>query len=385
MNNFTSQKDLDVIIIGGGLAGLTSAIMLGRAGIRVMVIEKKSYPHHRVCGEYISNEVLPFLRSLGFDPFHYGAMPISRLRISSPSGRNIHSTLDLGGFGISRYTMDEALYHLAQKSGAVVLTKTKVMDVSYENETFTVKTNNENTFTAGLVIGSYGKRDTLDKQLKRDFIQTQTGYLGVKYHVRTDYPIDEIGLDNFAEGYCGISRVEDGKYNLCYLYHRKKLAKYKTISDIEENVLYRNPVLKNIFTHSDFLFPKPEVINDFSFSPKTLIEDHILMCGDTAGLITPLCGNGMSIAIHGAKVLCDLILKSDILSSPITATKRTQLEQAYTRDWRANFGSRLFWGRTIQKLFGNTTITGLSLAGIHAVPPLERWLIGKTHGSVIAV
>ena len=385
-DNVILKNDFEVIIIGGGLAGLVSAILLARNGKKILLIEKDSYPHHRVCGEYISNEVLGFLKSLGFDPFKYGAVPINRLRVSTPAGKNISAPLDLGGFGLSRFTMDYALYQLAQQSGACIMTKTKVTDVAFENTTFTVKTNAGETYSTGVVIGSYGKRDTLDKQLDRSFIQTHTGYLGVKYHIKTDYPIDEIGLDNFEGGYCGISRVEDHKYNLCYLYHRKKQAEFKTIKDIETNFLFRNPTLRNIFSNSEFLFHKPEVINDFSFAAKALIENHIFMCGDSAGLITPLCGNGMAMAIHAAKVLCDLILKSEILDNRvITAQRRAHLEKMYLKEWQRNFSKRLFWGRTIQKLFGRSALTEVSVKSIHAIPPLERWLIAKTHGKPLGV
>ena len=51
----------EVLILGGGLAGLTSAIHLLKLGLQVTVIEKNNYPKHKVCGEYISNEVLPYL------------------------------------------------------------------------------------------------------------------------------------------------------------------------------------------------------------------------------------------------------------------------------------------------------------------------------------
>ena len=57
----------DVIIIGDGLAGLTSALHLQQAGINVTLIKKNAYPHHKVCGEYISNEVLPYLAWLNLD------------------------------------------------------------------------------------------------------------------------------------------------------------------------------------------------------------------------------------------------------------------------------------------------------------------------------
>lgn len=207
--------------------------------------------------------------------------------------------------------------------------------------------------------------------------------MGVKYHIKTDYPANEIGLDNFEGGYCGISKVEDDTYNLCYLYKRPEQKNYKTIQELQENVLYKNPVLKNIFTSSDFLFPEPEVINEICFAPKTLIENHIIMCGDTAGLITPLCGNGMSMAINSARILSKLLLQSGTLDGDIDANKRLMLEKAYKKEWNKNFKSRLFWGRTIQGFFGNPAVTSLFLNSIHRVAPVEKWLLSRTHGQPI--
>ena len=60
--NLSSHWDL--IIIGGGLAGLSSAILSSRQGLKVLVIEKGSYPRHKVCGEFISMESYCFLLKL---------------------------------------------------------------------------------------------------------------------------------------------------------------------------------------------------------------------------------------------------------------------------------------------------------------------------------
>jgi hypothetical protein len=79
---------------------------------------------------------------------------------------------------------------------------------------------------------------------------------------------------------------------------------------MERNILWKNPHLKQIFLEAEFLYDKPEVINEISFSPKKQIENHIIMIGDTAGLITPLCGNGMAMAIHGAKLISEIILEN---------------------------------------------------------------------------
>ncbi|RZK14744.1 MAG: FAD-dependent oxidoreductase, partial [Hymenobacter sp.] len=100
----------DVALIGGGLAGLAAALDLAGRGHRVVVVERKQYPFHKVCGEYVSHEVGPYLRRLGADPAPLGPASISRFHLSSPAGRVLASPLDLGGFGVSRYQLDNFLY-----------------------------------------------------------------------------------------------------------------------------------------------------------------------------------------------------------------------------------------------------------------------------------
>ena len=75
--------EFDSIIIGGGLAGLTAAIGLRNCGVSVLLIEKHDFPRHKVCGEYVSNEVLPILEAFGLDPFSWGAVAIDCLLYTS--------------------------------------------------------------------------------------------------------------------------------------------------------------------------------------------------------------------------------------------------------------------------------------------------------------
>ena len=203
----TSKKP-KIIVIGGGLAGLTSAILLAKNNFEVTLIERKKYPFNRVCGEYVSNEVLPFLQSIGFKPEDYGASKINKLWVTSPKGNSLKADLDMGGFGISRFTLDKALYEIAQKLGVSFLLETKVNDIRFNDEKFTVETS-EQTLNADLVIGAFGKRANLDQKLNRDFFYQRSPYIGVKYHIQTDFAKDTIRLDNFNGGYCGLNKIED--------------------------------------------------------------------------------------------------------------------------------------------------------------------------------
>lgn len=363
-----------VIIVGGGLAGLICANRLANKSISVTLIEKKTYPFHRVCGEYVSNETLPFLKSNGLFPQELSIPQINRFQLTSVNGHEALLPLDLGGFGISRYTFDHFLYQTALKRGVNFLLNTEVENIQFIDERFQVKANSK-IYTSNLVIGSFGKRSRMDVALNRGFIKKRSPYAGVKYHIRTDHPADLISLHNFKDGYCGLSRVEDNKYTLCYLTHRNNLKKHGSIKEMEEKVLHKNPFLKSVFQNSEFLFDRPEVINEISFETKSPLENHVLMAGDAAGMITPLCGNGMAMAIHSAKILTDLV--ANFIDGKLT---RLQLENNYTNSWNSHFARRLWAGRQIQRLFGDEWTSNLAVNLMRKSKPIAEFIIRQTHG-----
>lgn len=368
-------KQYDVIIIGGGLAGLTSAIHLSKAKFKVLLIEKNAYPKHKVCGEYVSNEVLPYLAYLGFNPFKFGAKKISKFELTTHNNKSISANLPLGGFGMSRYDMDFRLYQLALKNGIEVLQDT-VVDVHFENDNFQVKTKLQSNFNATIVIGSYGKRSNLDVQFNRKFIKKKSPYLGVKIHVSGDFPEDKVALHNFKGGYCGVSKVENNHINLCYITNFEAFKKHKDIEAFQEQVLFKNEALKWLFTNSKPAFEKPLTISQISFKTKQPIENHIIMCGDTAGMIHPLCGNGMGMAIRSAQLASVLII--DYLHGKISSRKT--LETTYTKRWKKTFGLRLKAGHAIAYLFRQDSLAPKLLTVLRWFPFLMPLIIKMTHG-----
>ena len=209
-----------VAVIGGGLSGLSLSILLSKAGHKTILFEKEQYPFHKVCGEYISMESWNFIERLGLNLSELNLPIISKLIVSSPGGNFVETNLDLGGFGISRYSLDNKLKNIAVENGVTVCENTKVTDVIFEGGIFTVKYNG-GQITSLLAAGSFGKKSNLDVKWGRDFIKQKeeklTNYIGVKYHIKTDEPEDTISLHNFKNGYCGLSKVDNDQYCLCYL------------------------------------------------------------------------------------------------------------------------------------------------------------------------
>ncbi|MEL6124276.1 MAG: FAD-dependent oxidoreductase, partial [Bacteroidota bacterium] len=146
----------DVIVIGGGLAGLTAAIQLAIDGVGVLVIERDPYPRHRVCGEYLSQEVVPYLMTLGIDLKIAGAVTIQRMEISTRSGESVSAELPLGGVGVSRYCLDMLLYQRAVGLG-VRFQFDLVQSVDRHLNHFELQTRVGKIFQCNYIVGAFGK------------------------------------------------------------------------------------------------------------------------------------------------------------------------------------------------------------------------------------
>lgn len=375
----TEPTVYDVAIIGGGLAGLCLSVQLSSAGYDVILFERERYPFHKVCGEYISYECWNFLEELGVPLSDWSLPHINKLLVTAVSGKTLKTKLDLGGFGISRYKLDGFLAELTQNRGTIVKQGCRVENVWFGASDFHVQ-HEGGSIKARQVCGTFGKRSNLDVRLNRKFIQKKhsklNNYIGVKYHVRSRQPANEIALHNFNNGYCGISRVEDEKYCLCYLTTAHNLQRSNnSIREMEKNILARNPYLAAIFAEAEFIGSNPVTIAQISFAAKTQFENHMLLAGDAAGMIAPLCGNGMSMAMHASKIAfeqLDLFLSGKI--------SRSEMESTYQQKWNEAFAARLKTGRFIQSMFGREWVTNMFLFTLQRFPTVMNKLIKKTHG-----
>lgn len=363
----------EIIIIGGGLAGLTAGIHLSKLGRTVLLFEKNDFPKHKVCGEYISNEVLPYFDFLEIDLSSLSPVNIAKTELSTVSGKSISAMLPLGGFGVSRYALDHLLYQKALANGCKIIIDA-VINIEFHNDKFAISTA-ENQFQSDLVIGAFGKRSAMDQKLHRNFIDKKSPWLAVKAHYTGVFPNNLVALHNFRGGYCGVSNVENNAINICYLANYESFKKYKNLDEYQEKVLFQNPHLKKIFENSQLLFDKPITISQISFERKNPVDNHILMVGDTAGLIHPLCGNGMAMAIHSAKIAVELIVdyKNGVIS-------RIELEKKYTEKWQHHFSQRIRIGRFLAALLQNEWRARIAMKVLLTFPFLLPKIIQRTHG-----
>ena len=148
------------------------------------------------------------------------------------------------------------------------------------------------------------------------------------------------------------------------------------IKELEKNVLMKNPYLKKYFSEAEFLYEKPLAISQIGFSKKQTYKNDVLLIGDSAGAIAPLCGNGMSIAMRSSKIISVCI--DMYLQNKLT---KNELIEHYNKEWNRNFSFRIKSGYYLQMLFGKNLTTLLSLKILGAFSFLFRKLIALTHGN----
>jgi len=297
--------DSEVAIVGGGLAGLSLAILLAKDGIRVVVFEKGTYPRHKVCGEYISMESYGFLKRLGMRLEQMNLPQIRRFKLTSAFGTVASCDLDPGGIGISRFTLDDALATLAAHAGVVLISETAVRSIVFNPSIgqYTLTTAEGDTMHCRMAVGAYGRLSGMGQGT----VRTGPTFIGVKYHLSAGPPPDLMEMHHFKGGYCGVSLIEGGRACMCYLADAAQLKPYKGDLDaFEADILGANPYLRP-YLDVPRLMPGARTSGlHFGVSEPRLTDYPLL--GDAAGFIPPITGNGMSLAFRSAHALHPVVV-----------------------------------------------------------------------------
>ena len=366
----------DVAIIGGGLAGLSLSIDLKLRGYNIIVIEKSDYPRQKVCGEYISMESYQYLHQLCPALNEHHLPLITRFELTATGKKTFETPLDLGGFGVSRYLLEELLYLEAKRKGVIFLLNNKANDISFnENEKkYTIQTNHS-VVNANLVCNSTGRKSNFEvKENGRK--PSGKNYVGVKYHLKIDRDPAKIEIHNFPGGYCGISNIEDNKSCLCYIVNAKYLKLVKnSIPSLEKNYLHKNERLQKIFNTAEFLLKDPVTISGINFGIKQPVRDNSIYLGDAAGSIAPIAGNGMSMALRSASVLSKYI--DQYFQGEIS---QQVLLENYSKFWKKEFTGRIKLSRYFQQLSEYSFLTNITIGIFNGFPGLAGTTIRNTHG-----
>ncbi len=370
----------DVVVVGGGLAGSAAAILLAQGGARVLLLEASRFPHDKLCGEFLSPECQAIFSRLGVASAIQALAPtrLTAARFTAAAGQVWDARLPAPGLGLSRAALDPLLFdHAAQqgataRQGARVTRITRRPDQTWAVEWMTGQQTHQ--VVVPLVLGAWGKRSGLDRALNRPFLGQSHPTFALKAHYVGPSLDRRVEIHGFDGGYCGLAEVEGGRVNLCLLAETRGLKAH--LGDPEhfvQHVLPTNPALGAWLAQARRLSPRFIAISQIPFVPKRQVVDGVLMLGDTAGLISPLAGNGMAMALSSAEMAAPLALH--YLEGRLS---HRDLAAEYTRHWQARFHRRLWLGRLAQPLLFRPTALSLGLRLLCLAPALGDALVANT-------
>ncbi len=368
----SDREEAAVAILGAGPAGSTLAALLASRGVDVLLADRDRFPRDKVCGEFLSWDAIPFLERIGAGALldDAAAPRITTCRIAGARG-SIEFPLPGVGRGISRVRLDAALLARARAAGARVLEGWAAEDAQPGPGGFEVTLGNgagrSISVLARTVVGAWGRWGRLDLRLGRAFVaDRRQRYIGFKRHYRagaTDPGVIE--LCSFPQGYLGAQAIEQERSNVCGLVHQSAIAGLRGGWPAFVDALgRRSPRLAGLFAtepaQDEFLSSEPVI-----FRAREPVHRGIVLVGDAAGLIDPLTGNGMAMAVQSAALAV-----APVLAALRSSTDAAPALRAYASAHRSFFGGRLRWSRAVAAAMRHPHLIGSTLPLARALGPL---------------
>jgi len=342
-----------IMIIGGGLAGLTLGIALRQRGVPVTLCEAGSYPRHRVCGEFICGNGEAVLERLGLLArcLQAGAVYARTAMFICGAHRSPVRPLARPALCLSRHALDALLAQAFQESGGELRVNDR-QPLTGERE--------------GLVQAS-GRRPNLAEASPRWF--------GVKAHVsgRCAVPLAaDLEMHLSPHGYIGVNRIGGDEVNVCGLFRasersRRPESKPDWLRGGEGSLL--NERLGSAeFDPESFCS-----VAGLRLRPERAAGQTGCRIGDALTMTPPVTGNGMSMAFESA----------ELAGEPLAAYSAGRLDWSGARRQIAQrcdgaFARRLAWARRLQWMMMSPVLQGGLGPWLLRSDGLWRFLFART-------
>jgi flavin-dependent dehydrogenase len=290
---------VDHLVIGGGPAGSMAASRLARAGREVVLVEKERGPHHKVCGEFLSQESMEYLEQMGIDLLALGAVSIERVRLHARR-RVAEQQLPFRAMSLSRRALDEAMLERANAFGCEVRRGIEVESVTREGELWRTAIRGAEPLWAREIFLATGKHDVRGWGRDRG---KQADFVGFKMHwhlrpaqIAALRGVMELFL--FPGGYGGMSLVEGDVATLCFVVRRERLQECGGWSGLVDEVKRANVGMRERLEGGETLYERPLAISAIPYGHLPGEDRGVWCLGDQAAVIPSFTGDGMSIALH---------------------------------------------------------------------------------------
>jgi menaquinone-9 beta-reductase len=299
------------IAAGGGLAGAAFALEIVRGGGRAMIVEKSAGPHHKVCGEFLSENAGMLLRHLGVDCDRLGSSKVDRLRLADGASQ-VTAPLPFPARGLSRFRLDEALLVAAEVAGVEVLRATVVEGIAEDAVGARVHTTG-GAFQATAVALASGKHNV------RGFSRPGGPLVGFKIHVNPSAAARQsltgvVQLYAFPGGYGGFCLIEEGLLSIAWNIHSDMLRSVGSSWAAQSAHLAKNsPVFADLIDGAEAAWSKPLAVSGqpYGFLRSEPVGPSIYPVGDQLAVIPSFIGDGTALALASGIAAARAVLSNE--------------------------------------------------------------------------
>jgi geranylgeranyl reductase family protein len=306
------DEERDVVVVGGGPAGSTTALLLAQLGHDVLLLDEARFPRDKVCGEALSPGAWRVLEAIGAAaPLRRaGARPLGGMRLTAPDGTSFTGLYDGGrttGFALERRVLDAALLDVARDAGVEVREGTRARDV-IRNGTAVVGVAvgrddaESRNVRARVVIGADGRRSVVARRLGFLREAQRPRRFAVRGHWEGMQGLSDVGEMHVAAGaYCGIAPLPHGRANVTFVVDQAAMpAAAGRLAEFYERRLRDWPRVWERLAGASLMEP-PRALGPLALESDRAWTPGALLVGDAAGFFDPFTGEGMAAALRGAE------------------------------------------------------------------------------------
>ena len=346
----------DAIVVGAGPAGSATALLLARAGARVLLLDGARFPREKPCSEYLSPESTRVLGRLGQDVLAAveAAAPaqLTGMKVVAPSGASVVGRFETFSFALPRTRFDTILLQAAAASGVEVREGVKVEELVYDSGAVAGVMARE-TYRARVVVGADGLRSVVARRLGSVFT-SPPHRIAFTAHVAGAQGVNDLGEMHVGRpGYVGLGPIGDGVTTVALVLPLTEarrgdnfFAELNRFPGVAGRFDARRVVRRVLATGPFARWSRRPVAKG----------GGALLVGDAADFFDPFTGQGIYSSLRGAELAAAAILDSFATGASLSRYARARRRE-FAGKWLLErlIGVAVGWPALIERVVGRMT------------------------------